>query len=403
MRSKESSQILTTAFEKLSLASTLTAITTTVAEAARALTGADGSTFVLRDGDKCYYADENAISPLWKGHRFPMEACISGWSMLRGETVVIPDIYLDARIPQSAYRPTFVKSLCMVPIRPAQALGSIGTYWGNGKTPSNDEIKVLQILANSTSVALENLDLKQDVHKQASLTGRLKTQNRELEAAMLSLAHDLRTPVSGMTSLAELVALRMHNHMDPTSKDFIQAIVETGRRTAMQIERMLSLYRATNGELQRKEVNLSQMAQDTLKQLRPQYPDRVILANIEPNLTTFADSTLMHLVLENLLSNAIKYSSRKPESQIEIGCAERAPSSRTFFVRDNGDGFDPTEAHKLFKPLSRLHSEDDFAGTGLGLVSVAKIIELHGGEVRAEGKRTEGATFYFSLPGSQPL
>src|SRR5690349_22563060 len=115
-----------TAVQELSLVRSLPAIQEVVRRAAREIAGADGATFVLRDGDKCHYADEDAISPLWKGSRFPLEACISGWSMINRKPAVIPDIYADDRVPHEAYRPTFVRSLVMVPIRRRQPVGAIG-------------------------------------------------------------------------------------------------------------------------------------------------------------------------------------------------------------------------------------------------------------------------------------
>ena len=116
--------------QMLSLARSMERVMEIVRKEARELTGADGATFVLRDNGMCYYADEDAITPLWKGSRFPMNACISGWVMLNRKSVVIEDIYVDDRIPHDAYRPTFVKSLAMVPIRTVAPIGAIGTYWG---------------------------------------------------------------------------------------------------------------------------------------------------------------------------------------------------------------------------------------------------------------------------------
>lgn len=140
----------------LSQAHDMETITSIVREAARSLTGADGATFVLRDGDKCFYMEENAIGPLWKGQRFPMCACISGWVMVHKRPAVIPDIYKDPRIPEDAYRPTFVKSLVMVPINKAEPVGAIGNYWATNRLPSDEEVVVLQILADITGVAMEN-------------------------------------------------------------------------------------------------------------------------------------------------------------------------------------------------------------------------------------------------------
>src|SRR5580658_9796329 len=145
--------------QELSMARSLPAIMEIVRTAARQLTGADGATFVLREGDNCFYAEEDAIAPLWKGKRFPMSICISGWVMLNREPAVIPDIYRDSRVPTEAYRPTFVKSLAMVPIRTAQPLGAIGNYWATARQPTEQEVALLAALADTTSVAMENVRL----------------------------------------------------------------------------------------------------------------------------------------------------------------------------------------------------------------------------------------------------
>src|SRR5262245_54236358 len=166
-------QHLVTVVQRLSQARTLDAIMVIVRRAARELTDADGATFVLRDQNLCYYADEDAISPLWKGQRFPMSACISGWAMLNRQPAVIEDIYADARIPAEAYRPTFVKSLAMVPIRTKAPIGAIGNYWATRHTPTAEELHLLQALANTTAVAMEN------VHVYGELEQRVKDRTAE--------------------------------------------------------------------------------------------------------------------------------------------------------------------------------------------------------------------------------
>ena len=145
--------------QRLSLARSLPEIQSIVRTGARRLTGADGATFVLRDGDKCFYADEDAIEPLWKGQRFPLGQCISGWAMNNRSPVAIEDIYVDDRIPHAAYRPTFVKSLAMVPIRRLDPVGAIGNYWADMRRPSDHELDLLQALADSTAVAIENVQV----------------------------------------------------------------------------------------------------------------------------------------------------------------------------------------------------------------------------------------------------
>ena len=124
---------------------------------ARASAGAQGATVVRLEAGHCHYADEDAMSPLWKGQRFPVSRCISGWAMTHGETVVVPDIRVDERIPQSAYRPTFVRSLVMVPIRPESPVGAIGAYWAGPHTASVDEIARLERLAAAAATALERV------------------------------------------------------------------------------------------------------------------------------------------------------------------------------------------------------------------------------------------------------
>ena len=148
---------LLNAIQQLSLVRSLAEIQEIVRKAARRMTGADGATFVLRDEGNCFYADEDAISPLWKGQRFPMEVCISGWTMLNRKPAIIPDIYTDERVPHEAYRPTFVKSLAMVPIRQLDPLGAIGNYWAQPHEATAREIQLLQALADSTAVAMENV------------------------------------------------------------------------------------------------------------------------------------------------------------------------------------------------------------------------------------------------------
>ncbi|HWB68723.1 MAG TPA: HD domain-containing phosphohydrolase [Solirubrobacterales bacterium] len=147
------------AVQRLAMARNLIEIQEVVRSAARRLTGSDGATFVLRDGEQCYYADEDAISPLWKGQRFPLESCISGWAMLNREPAVIEDIYADDRIPHEAYRPTFVKSLAMVPIRTRDPIGAIGNYWARPHRPTAREVELLQALADSTAVSMESVNV----------------------------------------------------------------------------------------------------------------------------------------------------------------------------------------------------------------------------------------------------
>lgn len=183
--------------QDLSHAEDVATIQDIVRRAARELTGADGATFVLREGDQCFYADEDAIAPLWKGLRFPLTACISGWAMLHRHAVAIEDIYADDRIPHDAYRPTFVKSLAMVPIRSSDPLGAIGNYWAEPHNPSPEEVELLQALADSTAVAMARAQVLANLERlvaerTAALAAEVEERRRaEEEVRKLSLTDEL--------------------------------------------------------------------------------------------------------------------------------------------------------------------------------------------------------------------
>jgi signal transduction histidine kinase/ActR/RegA family two-component response regulator len=192
--------------QRLSLACDLESITRIVRSAARRLTGADGAAFVLRDGDCCHYADEDAIAPLWKGRRFPMSACISGWVMNHGEPAVIPDIYSDSRIPAEAYRPTFVKSLVMVPIRRERTIGAIGAYWAGRREFPAETVGLLQALADSTCAAMESVRRLQNLA--ALVQGSIAiAAERSLPGALQRAAETARTITGAFLTVGHLLRL----------------------------------------------------------------------------------------------------------------------------------------------------------------------------------------------------
>lgn len=176
--------------EELSHARDMEMVMAVVRRAARELTGADGATFVLLDpgpdGDMCHYADEDAIAPLWKGGRFPVHSCISGWSMRNKATAIVPDIYNDPRIPVDLYEPTFVRSLVMAPIRKSAPLGAIGTYWKEKRTPTSEEVHILEALTDIVAVNIELVQVYQDMEQRVSdRTAELEGHHREQHANII--------------------------------------------------------------------------------------------------------------------------------------------------------------------------------------------------------------------------
>lgn len=380
--------------QKLSLARGLDAIVDIVRKAARQLTGCDGATFVLRDGPYCYYVDEDAISPLWKGQRFPLETCISGWAMLNSKSAIIPDIYKDARIPHAAYRPTFVHSLAMVPIRSYSPIGAIGNYWARQHECTPQELMLLEALANTTAVAMENVEMYQGLEGQVrDRTRDLQAVNQELEAFSSAVSHDLRAPLRAMN--AELEVAREHAGVLPA--DSIARLRESTSHMSSLIDDLLRLSHITRTELLLDQTDLSAIANKIVIRLRNADPKREAQVRIEPGLTARADAGLIAVVLENLLSNAWKYSSKRELSRIELDTYRNEASQLVYRVQDNGAGFNPSYADRLFKPFTRLHDARQFPGVGIGLATVLRIIQRHGGNIWASSDGRSGAQFMFTL------
>ena len=394
----EALERLVTVVQELSLARTLGTVQAIVRSAARALTGADGATFVLRDGDQCFYADEDAIAPLWKGQRFPMSACISGWVMNHRQAAVIEDIYADVRIPQDAYRPTFVKSLVMVPIRVRQPLGAIGNYWAHRHAPTAEEVKLLQALADTTSVALENVQVYAELEKRvAERTAELEATNRELESFSYAVSHDLRAPLRHIDGFAHILMKDTNTALSGTTGQYLEKIRNASQHMSQLIDALLKLSRTTRTPVQRHRINLSALASDIVSRLRDIEPGRQVLINIGENIEATGDRKLLEIVMENLLSNAWKFTRKKSSALIEVGSTPADDGTTAYFVRDNGAGFAMAYSSKLFGAFQRLHSDHDFPGTGIGLATVQRIIHKHGGKVWATAEVGQGACFFFTL------
>jgi signal transduction histidine kinase len=394
-------ELLLAAVRELSRARTVEGIAQVVKRAARALVQADGATFVLRDRGECYYLDEDAIEPLWKGQRFPADACVSGWVMQHGQQVTMQDIYVDPRVPHAAYRPTFVKSLVMTPVRTADPLAAIGIYWAHERLATAAELALLQDLADTTAVALENAEVYAELERRVrERTEQLTQVNQELEAFSYSVAHDLRSPLSAILGFAEIIEDRHPSLSSDQLASFAHEIVTAGKRMNSLIGALLEFSRSARAALDSVELDLSACAHAAAERLLAAVPSRALQLVIEPNLRVTADAALLDVLLTNLLSNAIKYTGKKAHARIELGTLSDPARGTVYFVRDDGAGFDPAHSERLFLPFQRLHTDREFIGSGIGLATVARIVKRHGGEIWAEGAQEQGATFYFTLPSS---
>ena len=227
-------------------------------------------------------------------------------------------------------------------------------------------------------------------------TRELESSNRELEAFSYSVSHDLRAPLETMNGFSYVLMKKYADKLDPDGKQSIQSIRAAAKRMAELIDDLLNLSRVTTSAMHREEIDLSALARSIMEELCRNEPDRKVEFIAPTTADTFGDARLLRIVMENLLRNAWKYTSQHDLARIEFGQATR--NGRTaYFVRDDGNGFDPRSADRLFQPFQRLHDTADFPGNGIGLATVKRIIQKHGGEVWAEGAVEKGATFYFTL------
>ena len=391
--------------QQLSMTRSLTEVMAIVRRAARELSGADGATFVLRDREQCYYADEDAISPLWKGQRFSIRECISGVAMLTRAPVIIEDIYEDPRVPHAAYAVTFVRSLLMVPIRADSPIGAIGTYWATKRHATPEDVSLMQALANATSLTIENVGFQKDLERRViERTEDLARTNQELEAFSSSVSHDLRNRLNAILGFSSLLEMQVSPKLDAAQQDYIHTIRDCASQMKLTISDLMTLARAGRQEVDAELIDVSALAHQSVADLRKGtvLPDADLL--IEPGLTAYGDPGLLRLALDNLLSNAFKYSSKQSRPRVLVGARRSAPPDQLqLFIQDNGAGFDPKHASRLFQPFVRLHEESDFPGTGLGLTIVRRAIERLGGTITAESQPGTGTTFHVNLPRQRVL
>ena len=227
-------------------------------------------------------------------------------------------------------------------------------------------------------------------------TAQLEAANKELETFSYSVSHDLRSPLRGIDGFSRILMKRYGQELEDRAKHYLERIVANSERMGELIDDLLELSKVSRGEMQRQDVDLSAIAQQIINELKSREPQRIVEVAIAPGLIVNGDSRLLKIVLENLLDNAWKYTSHHSIAYIEFGSVVRE-EKLAYFVRDDGAGFDMNYAHKLFGSFQRLHSESQFAGTGIGLATVQRIIHRHGGYVWAEASVEKGATFYFTV------
>jgi PAS domain S-box-containing protein len=245
-------------------------------------------------------------------------------------------------------------------------------------------------------VAMDLSERKKAEREILERSAQLEAANKELESFSYSVSHDLRAPLRAIDGFSEVLLEENLDKLDSGSQDYLKRIRAASQRMAVLIDDLLALSRVSRTEMHREPVDLTATAESFMSDLRRTEPSRAVDFVAAPALVAQGDARLLTIVLENLLRNAWKFTSKHPRSRIELG-VKRDNGQPVYFIRDDGVGFDPQYSPRLFGAFQRLHTEKEFPGTGIGLATVQRIIHRHGGEIWAEGKVNQGATFYFTV------
>jgi signal transduction histidine kinase len=257
--------------------------------------------------------------------------------------------------------------------------------------------KKTELLRRQTELLVESEHAARELaENRAELVRELEHKNRELESFSYAVSHDLRAPLRRIDSFSRAVLESQGDRLDDAGRKFLQRVREASQHMAQLIDDVLYLSKVTRADLREQEVDLSDIVVLILTRLQEGEPERQVDLKIRPGVVVTGDGQLLKIALQNLLENAWKFTGKQPEPRIEFGMTQ-ASGEPTYFIRDNGAGFDMTYAARLFGPFQRLHPQEEFPGSGIGLATVQRIIHRHGGRVWAEGLMGQGATFNFTL------
>ncbi|MDX6637765.1 MAG: hypothetical protein QOJ01_1276 [Solirubrobacterales bacterium] len=430
----EPAVVLLDAVQRLSLARSLAEIQEIVRPAARRLTGSDGVTFALRDDDACLYVDEDGREPLWKGTRVPLEACASGWTILHSSPMVVPDVDADERASNEPDPTAFVRSLAVVPIGALDPIGAIGTHWMDHHEATDEELALLQALADSTAAALESADLWRNLEDRITRrTSELAERSRELEDASASvrelleeatvrsedleaavdyhrailniLAHEVRSPLTASDLMLDEI-LSDHHVEGPVAENVADArrcIAEAVRIVEDQLHRAKLEAGVLRPRLDEVSIPDLYLALRGMVRALRRSPAVTLEFSSEEHLPALrTDAHMLGQILRNLVGNALKFTS----DGIVLVSARFDHLARQFVfeVSDTGIGVAPDDRERIFEDFSQVAAAQHArrAGTGLGLPLSRSLAVTLGGSLELEDREGPGSTFVIRLPEKAP-
>ncbi|MFZ6029983.1 MAG: sensor histidine kinase [Chloroflexota bacterium] len=353
-----------------------------------------------------------------------------GWEPARRTTVLLLSLLIGFLLPEpfvtnyAAFVIIIPPALALVLAEPIWILASAATVLlilivragGEGAYTAPSTLLMYGMALGGMTLSRLMLDIaRREAEQQAAQIQTLNTEletrvrtrtlaleatNKELDAFSYSVSHDLRAPLRHINSYSKILMNDHAGQLSPEGRTHLERISDAGQKMNQLIDDLLRLSRVTSLEMHLTPVDLALLAQPIVNELYQSAPHRPATITMPPTLPARADPSLIHIVLLNLLHNAWKFTSQTPNAAIELGQLPAPPDSKeaVYFVRDNGVGFDMQYAKKLFTPFQRLHSAEEFEGTGIGLTLVQRIIRRHGGNVWVEAAPNQGATFFFTLP-----
>lgn len=322
---------------------------------------------------------------------------LCGWVAEHHQTLSVPDLFADARVLPDLARALEATTALVTPLQHEDTvIGGLSAFRHGQPFDAIDQ-ELLTLFSQRVSLAFGNMRLLQLLEQRVTERTRdLVLINAELEAFSYSVSHDLRAPLRSINGFSKALREDYASILDEQGRDYLQRIGDSAVRMGLLIDDLLMLSQVSSLEMQLQQIDLSELANSAVKTLAEQTPDRKIEVSITTGLTALGDPRLMRIALTNLLSNAWKFTRNTVNARIEFS-VERHDGQNVYFIRDNGAGFDMTYAGKLFRPFQRLHSDQEFEGTGIGLATVKRVIQRHNGNTWAEGSPGAGATIYFTL------